>query len=88
MNEHFKVGDKVRVRSKTAYCGAFTGSIGTVVRLSLTNNHHWPYDIDFSNGEDPWPFNEDELELVDYSWKAAIEPTPPKKPYWRKKERY
>lgn len=83
-----KVGDKVRVVSKKAYCGAFNNTVGVVINVSLTNNPNWPYDVDFSKGEDPWPFGGDELELEDESWKAVFEPPTPKKPYWRKKDRY
>jgi hypothetical protein len=63
MNE-FKTGDKVKVVSNS-YCGAFKGVVGTVVKYSLTNHPDFPYDVDFNDGEEGWPFNPNELELVE-----------------------
>lgn len=61
--KEFKVGDKVKVLSKS-YSGTFQGLEGTVVKVSTSNLPDFPYDVDMNDDDTPWPFGPHELELV------------------------
>lgn len=62
MKAGFKMGDKVRVIS-SSYGGFYKDVSGTVVSVSHTNQD-WPYEVDFNDGDGPYPFSKEELKIL------------------------